>query len=357
MSKWLLPVIALLGVGTTLWAVRAPGGPAVPGTPTESPATPAASPFARTVSGSGLVEPSTEVIAVGTALAGVVEAVFVESGQVVGAGDPLFRVDSRQLAAQVDARRAEVAAAESALSRLRRLPWSADLPVAEASLAEAEAQAVDAVRQLERARLLVRDQALSTEVLEARERDAASAAARRDRAAAELERLRQGAWEADIAVAEANLESARAALAAAEVELDRATVRAPIAGTVLSRTARVGQYAAPGAAEPPLVRLGETRTLHVRVDVDENDAWRVRSGAAARGFLRGNPELSTPLRFIRIEPFVVPKTSLTGAGSERVDTRVLQVVYAFDPDEFAAYAGQIVDVRIEAADLTEGARR
>lgn len=66
----------------------------------------------------------------------------------------------------------------------------------------------------------------------------------------------------------------------------------------------------------------------MRVDIDENDAWRFRPGAPALAYVRGNPDLKTPLRFERFEPYVIPKQSLTGDTTERVDTRVLQVIYS-----------------------------
>jgi HlyD family secretion protein len=59
--------------------------------------------------------------------------------------------------------------------------------------------------------------------------------------------------------------------------------------------------------------------------------------------LRGNPEISVPLTFVRFEPYVLAKRSLTGDTTERVDTRVLQAIY-----EFAAFVGQQVDVFIAA---------
>jgi hypothetical protein len=58
-----------------------------------------------------------------------------------------------------------------------------------------------------------------------------------------------------------------------------------------------------------------------------------------------------PLKFVRVEPFVIPKKSLTGDNTERVDTRVLQVIFSLDrPDGTPLYVGQQVDVFIEATD-------
>jgi hypothetical protein len=91
----------------------------------------------------------------------------------------------------------------------------------------------------------------------------------------------------------------------------------------------------------------------VRVDIDQTDAWRLRSDALAVAFVRGNAELKTSLRFVRIEPYVVPKTSLTGDTAERVDTRVLQVIYSFDPASVPVHVGQLMDAYIEAPTLAQ----
>ena len=121
-----------------------------------------------------------------------------------------------------------------------------------------------------------------------------------------------------------------------------------MSGRVLQIKTRLGEFALSGTLSTPLMLLGDDTRLHVRVDIDENDAWRVRSGAPARAFVRGNPDLNTPLKFERFEPYVVPKVSLSGQSTERTDTRVLQALYSFDPETLPVYVGQQMDVFIEA---------
>jgi hypothetical protein len=93
--------------------------------------------------------------------------------------------------------------------------------------------------------------------------------------------------------------------------------------------------------------VGSVDHLHVRVDIDEQDAWRIRTDAPATAAVRGNARLTTPIRFVRFEPYVVPKRALSGATSERVDTRVLQVIYRLDKTSFPLYVGQQLDVFLE----------
>jgi hypothetical protein len=115
----------------------------------------------------------------------------------------------------------------------------------------------------------------------------------------------------------------------------------------------VGEFAPSGVVAEPLLVLGDDTALHVRVEVDEREAWRVDPKARAVAFVRGNPTFETALSFERIEPLVVPKTTFTGDSTERVDTRVLQVIYSFDPAALRAYVGQQMDVFIEAPTAPE----
>jgi HlyD family secretion protein len=103
----------------------------------------------------------------------------------------------------------------------------------------------------------------------------------------------------------------------------------------------------------PLMTIGSVEPLHIRGDIDEADSWRVDSKSPAIACLRGNPAVSVALNFVRFEPYVLPKRSLSGDNTERVDTRVLQVLYAFAPKDFPAFVGQQVDVFIKASPRAE----
>ncbi len=89
----------------------------------------------------------------------------------------------------------------------------------------------------------------------------------------------------------------------------------------------------------------------MRVDIDENDAWRFNKQKHAVAFLRGNRHIKVDLTLAYVEPFVIPKKSLTGDSTERVDTRVLQALYSFERKQMPLYVGQQMDVFIEADEL------
>jgi HlyD family secretion protein len=342
-----LPLLAIAGVVAAAYVVATSGTNLLPAAPLTAPAQ---TPFLRTVAGAGLVEPSTRPIAVGTPIAGVVAEVLVAVGDRVQAGQPLLRVDDRALRAELAVRQAAERAAAAHTARLAAAPRPETLPPARARVAEAQARRDEAALLVRNLEAVTDPRAVRQEDLQQRRSHLAAADAQLAAAEAEFALLRAGTWPPELAEAEAAQAAAAAAVAQTLAELERLVVRAPRAATVLQVDVRAGEHAqaSSGAAGDRLLLLGDVDVLHVRVDVDEHDAFRVRPGARAVASLRGAPARRVDLRFVHIEPFVVPKKSLTGSSFERVDTRVLQVVYAFDPKALPAYVGQQLDVFIEA---------
>ena len=175
------------------------------------------------------------------------------------------------------------------------------------------------------------------------------AQARLAQAKANLAELMAGSWDKDLAISQADVATAQAAVDSDNLLIDRLTVRSPIDGEVLQEKVHLGEYAQVGPLDTPLMLLGDVDKLVVRTDIDENDAWRIRPGAGAVATLRGNRNIKVDLTFLRVEPYVIPKKSLTGDSTERVDTRVLQVLYSFDRGDKPMYVGQQMDVFIDSS--------
>jgi HlyD family secretion protein len=349
----LLPVLACLGLLFGVYTVAAGAKPV----PVAKPAAePALAPFGGTIAGAGIVEASTQNIAVGAAVPGIVREIPVQVGSRVSRGDELFAIEDREARAELAVRETALASSKADLSRLESLPRAEDLPPAEARVAAAETALAQAKNELELAQGLSQKGALAVQEWDRRRFAVQSEEARLSEAKADLAKLRAGAWKPEIEVARAAAAAAEARVEAQKTELDRLVVRAPVAGTVLRVDVRPGEYA-PAASTSPLILLGDVERMHVRIDIDENDAWRFRPGARAEGFVRGNRDLKTALEFVRVEPYVLPKKSLTGDSTERVDTRVLQVLYSFDPKSLAVYVGQQMDVFIESATREEAQPR
>lgn len=344
MRKLFLPSSAVLGLAFAVFTIAKGSRPPLIAQPI---AEPARTPFVRFIAGAGIVEPSSRSIAIGSPLARLVEGVPVKVGDEVKKGEPLFWLDDRDLQGECDLRKTAVAAARARLARLEALPRPEDVPPAEAKVAETEAQLRDARNLHHLAEGVADSRAISREEVAKRKYAVEAAQARHDQARAQLALLRAGAWKEDLEVARIEKATAEAQLKSIEIEIDRLIVRAPSDGMVLQLNVRPGEFAQAGALATPLVIMGTVHPMHVRVDIDENDAWRFRKGAAAEGAVRGNRDIKTPLRFEYLEPYVVPKKSLTGDTSERVDTRVMQAVFSFERGELPIQIGQQMDVFIE----------
>jgi len=322
--------------------------------PPPPPVSPGRTPFEYTVSGVGTVEAQTENIEVGSALSGVVLEVYVpvtSVGQRVKAGTPLFRVDDRVLRAELRCCAEDLVAAEAQLAKLENQPRPEELAVTEARVRVAQANMELLSDLYQRGRNLYTRQAMSAEDYAQRQLNYEAARKQLAQVQAEYDLLKAGAWEADKALARAHIAQSRAKLEKVKTDLERTVVRAPVDGDVLRVNVRPGEYVSTPSARP-LVVLGDVRVVHVRVEIDEQDIFRFRPGAPARAFLRSHPQEEFRLTFIRVEPYVVPKKSLVGDGAERVDTRVLQVIYSLDPRASTIYVGQQLDVFI-AADAEE----
>ena len=343
-------VLLVFAIGYALQAQRSEG--VLP-----PPVTPSTSPFGNTVAGTGSVEPSTEsstqaTISVGSQLSGVVTEVAVHIGQVVERGDLLFRLDNRQAAADFKIRQAALAAARSQLNKLEMQPRPEELPALEAKLKLDEANLRELTDVRNRDRKLIASQGITQQELVAAELAVESAQAQVEVSRANLALLKAGAWKPDKVIAESNVEQAQAQLDQARTALDLLEIRAPVAGSILQINVRPGEFVSASHTQS-LVLMGDLNPLHVRVSIDEEDIPRLKLRAPARGKLRGDlNQRELPLEFVRIEPYVIPKTSLTGLNIEKVDTRVMQLIYALDPhdplvEQKKVLVGQLLDVFID----------
>ena len=292
---YVLPTLAALGVLLAIAAVffgDRPAGETTQGIPAFQP------PFDTFVFGAGIAEAPSGNISVGALVSGVVKEINVKVGDHVQPGDPLFKIDDSDLQAQLVSARAGVQAADASLQKPRhRLEYA------------------------ENARNLDQEAISQQDLSDARD---------------------------ELAKAEAELELARARHEQLQMEIGRRTVHAPVGGRVLQLKLRLGEYVeASQSLATPLLLLGSDDRMNVRIDIDQNDAWRFKSGAEAVAFVRGNPSIGIRLQYEYTEPYVVPKTALTGRSTERTDTRVLQVLYSFESAGMPVYAGELFDVYIQ----------
>ena len=306
LKRKILPIVAGLGIVFALAVALTPQSKTLPLPPA---AEPSQAPYENYVGGAGMVEASTENINIGTPLPGIAKRVYVKVGQKVRPGDPLFEIDDREYWADFEIRQG-------------------NLMKAEAAVVEARASLQDAEDQYELVKNIADSRAVSFD--DVRKRHDAMLLA-----------------EAKVSSAKAAAFATEAEVRAARTNLDRLMVRSPIEGEILQVTIHPGEYVPAGGSATPPIRMGNLDTLHVRVDIDENDAWRFKPDTKAIAFIRGNRDLKVDLAFVRVEPYITPKTSLTGSSTERVDTRVLQILYRFERAKLPVFVGQQVDVYID----------
>lgn len=272
---------------------------------------PARAPFADNIGARGIVESVNENVRIAPAISGLVTKVNVGVGDKVEEGDVLLEQDSRDARALIEIEEAQI-------ETLR------------AQIAEAEVTLADRRDQWARIEKLSQEKVASID-----ERQRVKFA--NDAAISAIERARK-----QLAAAEKLAQRTR-------VQLDLLSVKAPRRGTVLQVNVRSGEYASIAATEP-LMLLGQIDQFQLRADVDEDNASRVREGCRAIAYIKGSAKDPIPLKFVRIEPYILPKRSLTGESSERVDTRVLQIIFRFERPETPVYVGQQMDVFLEAGE-------
>ncbi|MGF1573628.1 MAG: HlyD family secretion protein [Sumerlaeia bacterium] len=386
----LLGVSALL-MGTILVAQNQPINtvekPTV--TPPVSPLSAGLSTAKSAIGAIGVLEASTENHDISPFRSGVVTAVYVQAGDAVSKGQPLFELDSRAAIATHNQRQQELAVAEATLEELiAEIPAAkARLSRAKADLAARKADLVSAEADLERESANLADRenqermANSITVtggISQEERDrrgfAAAQATASVAAVAAIAQSRESsveAAEASIAEATANLEllevqgvangpqlrkqqaaieQAKAGVQASQTEIDYLTINSPINGTALQVNVDSGEFATAGSLSTPLIVLGVLDPLYVRVQIDEIDIPRFSKTASAWGTARGAASNRVPLTFVRVEPLVIAKRNLTGRTSELIDTRVYEVIYKVEPNEQSLWPGQQMDVYIEAGE-------
>lgn len=273
---------------------------------------PPRSPFPHSIAGTGIIEATRENVNVATTKPGLVIKVFPGVGSDVKTGDPLFQIDHRE-----------------ATARLASLKTQLD--VESASVATGKVALAEAQDQLKRVSNPASARVLTEDELSRRKFAVQSA-------------------EAQLARSQAMLHAAEAQVQQAQIELETLTVHASRDGRILQVNIREGEYANINPPEPLMV-LGDVDSFQIRADIDEQNAPAIQPGRPAKAYLKGDTREPFDLTFVRIDPFVVPKKSLTGDSTERVDTRVLQVIFNLKkPAEKSLYVGQQVDVYIEATD-------
>jgi multidrug resistance efflux pump len=307
------------------------------------------------VVGNGAVEPRGEVIRVAGSAPGLIAAVLVQEGDRVEAGQVLARLDDGAERAGVAAAEAQLEATRAALSKVRRGSRVEERAAARAAAASAAARAALS-RGVHQRTLAVHRSARGAVAVDQLERTRARAQADREaarQAAAQRDRVLNGARREDRRAARARLKSALARLELARVMLARRQIAAPAAGEVLRVNHRAGEYYVPGEGGP-IVELGDTRSLRVRMEVDERDLGRVVTGAAASVEAPAYPGRRFEARVVQLGRSMGRKQVVTGDPGERRDVQVLEVLLRLEEGAPLVVGQRVVAYVTPAAGLKSG---
>jgi HlyD family secretion protein len=322
---------------------------------------PPTNPYARGIYAEGIVE-STQAsgknINVYPEVPGTVKQVLVTEGQVVHRGMPLLLIDDSIQRGTTEQLRWQAHAALSLLEELKAEPRKENLGVAQAQFEAAEAALKTAEDTLakQEASYEMDPKSVSKDALDNALNAAAVAKANLAVATKQYDLTKAGAWIYDIENQERQYRALENSHRSSSALLSKYTLRAPGDGVVLSINTIVGSYVSPQGAydaytqgsDPVLVLGTPQNSLDVRCYVDEVLIPRLppESKMKAQMLIRGT-NIKVPLDYVSVQPYVSPKIELSDERPERVDVRVLPVIFRFDkPKGVNLYSGELVDVFI-----------
>lgn len=312
---------------------------------------PPVAPFKTSIAGTGVVEPSSGNILIGTPLNKTVSTINVNVGDKVKKGDVLFTLDDRDLKANLQSQKAAYESVQAKLQRLEAFPRKEDLLAATAAVANAKAELNLSESQYKMVQNLPDPRAISEEDKLRRLANYQQAEAKWQQAQADLEKIQKGTWKKDLEIARTELQEAKASIEQTETEIERTIIRAPIHGSVLQINIHQGELAQ--TDNQPAMIIGNTDELYLRVSIDQLDIPFFSPKEPAVAYFQDNAKLKFPLEFVRVNPFLVAKKNLTNELSETVDTRVLQIIYRIKNDNHPIYVGQQMDAFIDTSNMAK----
>lgn len=326
---------------------------------------PATNPYPNGIYAEGIVESdqsSGENINVYPEVSGTVKQILVAEGEEVSKGQLLLVIDDSIQRATVEQLQSQSQAAFTLWQELKAQPRKETLDVNEAQVVAAQAALKTAQdsydKQLSAYKL--DPKSVSKDALDSAANAVATAKANLEVACKQRDLTKAGAWIYDINNQEKTYDALYRSYLSASALLAKYTLRAPDDGKVLAISPIAGSYVSgQGTYDTytqgmtPVMVLGSAHAhLNVRCYVDEilvprlPDASKMKAQMSVRG-----SGVKIPLQYVRMQPFVSPKIELSDQRLERVDVRVLPVVFRLEkPKACNLYPGQLVDVYI-ASDL------
>ncbi|HUL42283.1 MAG TPA: biotin/lipoyl-binding protein [Burkholderiales bacterium] len=358
MRNKLLLLLCAVGILAGLLSAYISSAPKIPLSPAFNPAS---NPYEKGIYANGIIESyqtNGENINIYPEVSAPITQILVSEGDTVHQGAPLLTMDDSVQRATAEQQKSQAEAALALLKELKAQPRKETLQVSEAQVVLARANLKTAKDQLDKQResYELEPKSVSKDTLDNAINAVEVAKANLEVAEKQLELTKAGAWIYDIENQEKQYNALSKAYLASSALLAKYTIRAPMDGVVLAIKAAVGSYVSPQGAYGtytedfnPVVVMGSAQAyLEVRCYIDEILVHRLPQGAEMKAtmLIRGT-NISIPLEYLRAQPYVSPKIELSNQRQERVDVRVLPLIFRFKkPDNVNLYPGQLVDVYV-----------
>lgn len=269
--------------------------------------------------GSGTIEAREIIVSAQTA--GEVVAIGVAEGERVEAGDLLLEIDATDLELQARQLEHRLDAARLKLDLLQEGARSEDIRQARAHVREAEEVFALAEKTYQRTQSLYDAGSTSTSEMDRAETNYRQTAARLELAQAQLDLVLDASRPQEVRIGEANVAEIEAAIEQVHTRIRRASVVAPIDGTVITVVRDFGEYVGPGT---PLLQIADLQTVHLTVYVPEPRLREVQIGQEAIITVDGSAE-----EFQGTVSRVAEEAEFTPKNVQTADARA-QLVYAIE---------------------------
>lgn len=297
--------------------------------------------FRTYISGSGIVEPVSGNIVISSPFNRIVEKINFYVNDQVKKGDVLFQLYNEDLKADLKIKQKKYEESLSNFYKLRALPREEDFIIAQETLNKNYAvfyrSRIEycmsnrcARSKGEKCINLYKYQQARAEFLTAQ---------------AQFDKINSGAWQPELKIAQDLVGQAKADMEATEAEIERTYIKSPIDGTILQMKIHEGEISDPSKAS---LILGNIEALNLRVSIDQFNEPRFQQASSAVAFKQGDTKTEFHLKFIHVEPFMIPKKYLTNELQERVDTQIFEILYRIEKNDLHIFIGEQMDVYIDA---------
>lgn len=315
------------------------------------------SPYANYLAADGMVEPEDGIHELFPPREDILAAIFVKEGELVRKGEPLYQLRTTGLLDELQILEAQRRSALAYYNKLKEEPRPTDVAPLVERLNIQKFELGRLELQLKRSETLVKSNAVSMSSHDDIRELTSAQRHRVQDAQRQLEQMQAGVSRYQLEQAQAEVAVMEGKIKAIKTKIEESTVKAPFDGVVLSVDQRVGDFVSQHdlrvTSQPSAPIVFGGRKMQIRVMIDERDVGKIKKGIRGVAYRRDGAREFLPLTFSHIVPMVTPRKQFTGIATERVDVRVLHVVFSFDSLPWNCYSGEQLGVFLDLDPVKE----